>query len=1228
MSNNIGYSSIYPASGAGSAGPVGPIGITGPAQTIRGATGATGLDSNYITQVVVAEDGTVQLILSDGTSTSAGILQGATGVYAGLTATSVGGGYAILKGVCGGITLDFYNFRTSGLLGLTYDVDGTLRFTISANTTAGGISASTENNRIVYVKEKTYIMSTDLIPESTTVATRIGNSHYGYVNFGGETAGRNVVADITDSILSVGPIQRGEKIITLDDFYDVDTDGITLDVSRATVYQITTPIGIKGFRYDTIPTGQIMSVTLVVEGDDVWNFPTDVVFDAESKPIFYPGTNILHMWRTNSDSVWRANFTARGFGVTEVINPGVRGSCCYIDIDGTKYCEDYVTQSYCDEREGTFEGLVPCNKNSCIVNNTGKDYDGVCCSEGRCISDIDPNLCQTVGGYFISGITCGEVGLYPDEDAENYSDPESDPEGDKSGLCYNQCKTPTICCRDGECLGNLTQEHCEYLGGKIVFAANCFEASCCDHIKAPGACCKQNGESYTCTDVETPFDCNESGGIYMGKNTNCSAINCDCNSKPNQCYRCTRGGNGCNCSPVTPDPGQSCSDLGYYSDSSCNNECNPVSCHTCDGSDCTPIETCISCSGYSSGSCAGSPCATKTCYKPCNQSNTCESIDGNPIDSSCSQSNPDYPNETCECTSVPENYTACFWCFPDTTINPHTPGTIEWLNHASHAGQAPYRAVFLVSEEDNTKLTDSMIGTTSLSFTLPHPKFGTVTVQKDQLNFPNRSSYYIEDWSTRSAGTDIVPTGLSVVAGTKAGVLSVSGKFYCSFVGSYASTNDSNQNKISCLERFGYTTDGEKEKCKLCDPIPEIKYKTRFDSGNTITLNKFEPYYAELNSGLRAPFPPIWGRITYVKDYISCRNGKFLKETSNLSLLSDADIRPMINEFYGGSGKYWWYSAYYDRFYSTPNQSGPSKNISRSSMRKAMQFQVGTNFPADLQSIAVDANPTEPCITPDSVYLEYDPYKVGLQNYYGAAYGSNDLPDEASCTLKGYYLPSSVSWTSSIGLPPPGGALQQQLGLSYFYPPEDGPVSQTTANLQSVGEMYFKLPQATDSNLLQRGILGRNLRYNFDAYRTATVFYDPPASINPGRQTMGFSDVVAIPISYQSGWDSGGSEPECGAGCVNPQCCPPNCLLPDGGCRAPCLGVSDGAGGSEDAGAWILEGGWIAPSSMTTPDSPGTGSPFRIQRDQTSNTLAKAVKIADGICVDMLCPDCYNYESC
>jgi hypothetical protein len=1229
MTNNIGYSSIYPASGAGSAGPVGPTGPTGPAQTIRGATGATGLDSNYITQVVVAEDGTVQLVLSDGTSTSAGILQGATGIYAGLTASSVGGGYAILKGVCGGITLDFYNFRTSGLLGLTYDADGTLIFTISANTTAGGISASTENNRIVYVKEKTYIMSTDLIPESTTVATRIGNSHYGYVNFGGETAGRNVVADITDSILSVGPFQRGEKIITLDDFYDVDTDGITLDVSRATVYQLTTPIGIKGFRYDTIPTGQIMSVTLVVEGDDVWNFPTDVVFDAESKPIFYPGTNILHMWRTNSDSVWRANFTARGFGVDEVKNPGVRGSCCYIDLDGTKYCEDYVTQSYCDERQGTFEGLVPCNKNSCIVNSDEKQYDGVCCSEGRCISDIDPSLCQTIGGYFISGITCGQVGEYPDSDVDNISGTQ------RSGLCYNQCKTPTICCKDGECLGNLTEEHCNYLGGKIVLASNCSQASCCDHIIAPGACCKQDGETYTCTNVETPFECNESGGIYMGRNTTCSSINCNC--KPTTCYQCSRGNNGCNCSPVVIESGQTCSELGYYSDSSCNNECNPVSCHTCDGSDCTPVDTCVSCTGYLNGSCTESPCTTKTCYKACDSSTNCgcQSIDGIDANLPCSVAAPDYPFESCDCSNSTEgSHVACFWCFPDTRIdgstdtsgnNPYLPNGIgsDWYNHSRHGGQAPYRAVFVVSEEDNTKLNDAIGTTDSVSFTIPHPKFTTVEVKKDSYEnggvSGKRGLYYIEDWTNRLSPTNFIPSGL------ESNPISVSGKFYCSFVGSYVRTIDPAQNKINCLERFGYTSESEKQNCKLCDPLTTIRYKTRYDLGNTITLDKLEPYHNEVKC-LAAPFPPIWGRITYSKDYTDCAKGKYLKETTNLNLLNRSDTVNMINSFYDGNGKTFWNNLTANYINNPNNQT--AQIIFRNKMRTAMNSQIGDSTLACTPGLFVfetQTNPVEYCTEIGAIYTQYDPYLRGFNTsgIYAAAYGLNDLTDEAACLNYGYYLPSSTV-NQQIGVPPPSGVIQNELGIAEFYP----------LSLDSVGEIYFRLRAADEPDaIVERGIFGRNLRYNLDAFRTATVFFNSPnAPVNPGQQTMGFSNTIAIPISYQTGWDSGGSQPLCGFGCEAADCCEtggPNCSRgPDGTCIGVCLNQNTGSGGSEDSTAWILEGGWIAPSTMTTPTSPGLPGFTLLQRDQSNNTMTKSVKITEGICVEMLCPECYNYESC
>mgnify|MGYP007090474743 CR=1 FL=1 len=111
------------------AGPTGATGATGADQTVRGSTGATGLDSNYITSVFVTETGVVEFRLSDGGIVSPGTLRGATGVYPGVTAFSLGSGTSILKGVCGGITLDFYNFRTDGLLGITYSTDGALVFT-------------------------------------------------------------------------------------------------------------------------------------------------------------------------------------------------------------------------------------------------------------------------------------------------------------------------------------------------------------------------------------------------------------------------------------------------------------------------------------------------------------------------------------------------------------------------------------------------------------------------------------------------------------------------------------------------------------------------------------------------------------------------------------------------------------------------------------------------------------------------------------------------------------------------------------------------------------------------------------------------------------------------------------------------------------------------------------------------------------------------------------------
>ena len=1214
MSNNIGYSSIYPASGAGSAGPVGPTGSTGPAQTIRGATGATGLDSNYITQVVVAQDGTVQLVLSDGTSTSAGILQGATGVYAGLTATSVGGGYPILKGICGGITLDFYNFRSDGLLGFTYDADGTLRFTISANTTAGGISASTENNRIVYVKEKTYIMSTDLIPESTTVANRIGTSHYGYVNFGGETAGRNVVADITDSILSVGPIQRGEKIITLDDFYDVDTDGITLDVSRATVYQITTPIGIKGFKYDTIPTGQIMSVTLVVEGDDIWNFPPDVVFDAESKPIFYPGTNILHMWRTSSDSVWRANFTARGFGVTQVSNPGVRGSCCYIDLDETKHCEDYVTQSYCDERLGTFEGLVPCNKNSCIVNSGEKQYDGVCCSEGRCISDIDPNLCQTIGGYFISGITCGQVGRYPDDEAENYSDPESDPNGKKSGLCYNQCKSPTVCCKNGECLGNITEEHCKYLDGRTVRANSCSDASCCDHIIAPGACCKQSGDEYTCTDVDTPFECNESGGVYMGKNTTCENINCAC--KPNVCYQCVRVNSTCQCSSITIAPNTVCSDFGYYSDSSCGGQCNPVSCHTCDGTNCTTIQTCGTCqeNGYSDGACVqNQTCQTKTCYKDCVNCE-CDSISGVDATLSCSQAQPDYPNESCGCDVDAggdcEKSAVCFWCFPEiedniliSTSNGGLTGHTDpqWLKNVRHNMEAPYRAAFLVDpvlaeQLENYQVIDNpTIATNS----------GKYTITTDSSGIP----YFIEDWTNKISPVELSGSYFEI----KNNWWSVTGKYRCYFVGAYAySRTNAGQNKTECLNRFGYD---DNSNCALCDATKPITIPLQV--GPDKVFNKIEPY-----NDIPAPFPPVWGRMSLTHQTPGCSNGDFSEDTFNLRLLSENQIQNLIAETYIGNLKYLlkpildderpFSTVAADRGFYTNAAIGLGFATYGKTLLNSVGLQQNQKYIGKLS----EGIPEAP-FCPQS-YFAYDPYQLGN---FVETYGWNAAFFLEACPGSFCFADKNRQWVQSYT----GSFSEISVGsrLQVVYPARDNDELNAyggDALISDVGEKYFiKQDAIWDQSATpdggaygfpyKYGIFGRNLRYNIDSFRTATVFYHLDDT-DQLVQTMGYSDLIVIPLittwwvfMIQECWFGNP------CGCAGSAACPycrNSAFVPDLGCQA-----GDSAG-VQNSGEY----GFVIKSSSSSGFAPVT------------QLQPKTVKIAEGICVDIMCSDCSSYESC
>lgn len=1326
--NNIGYSTIYPVGNAGFLGPVGPTGATGATGT-TGATGATGIDSNYITEIYTNNNGQLEFVFSDQTISVVDQIKGSTGIYAGLTAISLGNGLPIFKGICGGITMDFYNFRVDGLLGITYEQDGTLVFTIQSNNVGAGISASIENDRIVYLKSKNYVMTTDLIPQVSNIGNRVGETNYGYLNFNGEVAGRNVVADIKDSILSVGPIHRGEKIITLDNFYDIAEDGITLDVSRATVYHITTPIGIKGFKHDIIPTGSILSFTLVIDGDNVWNFPSDVQFDEESKPVFYPGTNILHIHKASSDSFWKANFTARGFGVDSINNPGVLGSCCYFDIDGTKHCEDYVTESYCIERNGTFAGSIPCEKNPCIIEGQQGEYDGICCSEGRCISDIDPNLCETIGGYFISGITCGAYGKYPDDNATNY--------GEDAGICYNKCKPSSICCKDGECLGQLTEPHCDLLGGKIVIANNCIDARCCDHIYAPSSCCKEVDGVYECTDVNTPYECKSIGGVYMGKNTSCASVNCDCIPPETiECYTCVRNASQteCECSTVVVTDGTSCESNGYYStNEECSSSCSSYVCHRCNGSTCQRVISCKPCSQSNllEGDCHTGTCNTKTCFKSCANCN-CEFTTDNPADLDCP---PDYPNESCDCDAICNQQIACFWCFPQSNngvdLDPIYQRNLL-LQRTQRQMQAPYRAMAFVNIDIKNKLDSMSDDSNAIELILPNLGTGSRTVVTDVIPVTlNGLSYklphFVESHGINPSyvSSSEIPTVFGLVNGNLSPI-SARGLFDCYYIGSYAyDSNHTQNNREKCLNRFGYENVPDKQNCKLCDFVEEFNYTigTYTTDGNqtvnTKTVTSVEPYNSLKNVLANGPFPPLWGRMTYGYEYGTCGSFVSTRQTANIRLLSDNKIIEMCRAAFDGN-----LMGYMNSIVSKYKLNADNRHEVLSDMVNGMSTGLGSS---SLLGPIVNRKRVQLDTCLQLPYVEYDPYLIGsngqinyiitggdynqtgitgiyginFKNKYwstssesnyiwetGAACGcfvaydpnsdtvsASDAPPITNYvnTRKGWYLPYYsqrmcdlyqdippvyTQWFSEDTLKrlypyyyPPKDSLINLTGEIYFNKPEDEEISETGEALTTLeiippitpGENgYVNIFHSPEDILREqtseqqqykgapRGIFGRNLRYNLDEFRTASVFWhNTPSGLT---QTMKYTELdgtletnnanVSIPINFINGWFNPASD--CYWAPSNSFCGNQSLDCGGGECNVTLGSVGGAGGGAGGQDNWVGGVGLIAPSTKPTQNQFAT-----ILNQTTSNyTTSKNVLIAEGICVNMLCPECNDYESC
>jgi len=522
--------------------------------------------------------------------------------------------------------------------------------------------------------------------------------------------------------------------------------------------------------------------------------------------------------------------------------------------------------------------------------------------------------------------------------------------------------------------------------------------------------------------------------------------------------------------------------------------------------------------------------------------------------------------------------------------------------------EAPYRAAFLVDPQLAQQLEDQDIG--GLQITTPYGK--TYNLQSEILHGVVPVPYFVEDWSTTVSPVNSGPQFFE----TKNDWWSVTGKYKCYFVGAYAYSQSNQQNnKTECLKRFGYEGINN---CKLCDKTEPIKIPQQ--SGNDLVYNKIEPY-----NDIPGPFPPVWGRITRQHTLKGCGNGSFADDTWNLRLLSETQILNLVNETYTGNLKSWLKPILDDEtpFSTATNNNGFYKNA-------AVGLGFATYGVTPLGSVGMVQNqkyigtfisddPFDVCL--GQGYLEYDPYLVAFPSRGYNIYGYSGVGlNNCNCTAAVQCGTTSKTWT------------YKQTGSDSY--PYAGPFSkkvQPARNqdelnvfggdelLSQVGEKYFIKEGFNDLSDFEfpfkYGIFGRNLRYNLDSFRTATVFYHN----DNGQlvQTMGYSDKIVIPMSYTF-WAAfndancfpGGCCVNCGGkGC--PTCGPGG----GGGGFVPDLGCQAGSAGVEGLGIYGL-----LVSSSESSSSPGFAPVTQLQ--------PKTVKIAEGICVDIMCSDCSSYESC
>jgi len=613
MSDIRGSSSVQPQGGIkGETGSTGNTGSIGPTGSIgaTGITGPTGASGAYVIRGRYDDLGALVLVLSNGVEIPISGLTGVSAQYEGVvTGENIGNGIHIFSstpsiyGTTSGLTFAFRSITGDGNIRVNRNGDmivigGTaeIKQLSEGATSGGGLVHLTNTNAFSGTTsgDQLNIEVSGLTRDIFDFFGGAGTADFAITtprNPSGLT-GRGAILTERNNIQSFGPNEA------------FNGPGITLDISKGSIFKLMTPIGINGITGYSKTIGEVTSFTAFVDGNSFWKLPNNLYFE-EGDDYFSCGIDVVNFTNIavskEEEDKWYVTFASKGYDTDGCSGSGSFGSCCYTE-EGQRKCQDFVDQRTCnDDLGGVFRPFTSCEE-ACDVEGD------VCCSNGICLEFVSQEECDFYHGTFWTGVSCG---TYPQEGSN------------EERFCYDPCLDKLACCKDGLCLGEYSKIQCEeFLGGFSVAPPPgspeaCGYVDCCSGINYVGACCRENG---TCEDATNSTDCTLPD-IFQGHGSRCAEVSCCVEEEPPVLGFCCTG---LECEQRTSEE---CLSLGGYyggDGSPCPDTCIGNCCNTSTG-ECTQTtyQDCISNNGFFGGPGSNGLSCSELCSGRCCEQGGC-----------------------------------------------------------------------------------------------------------------------------------------------------------------------------------------------------------------------------------------------------------------------------------------------------------------------------------------------------------------------------------------------------------------------------------------------------------------------------------------------------------------------------------------------------------------------------------------------------------------------------